>query len=103
MPTNVSQTVERLLRNFLWEGHSGGKLNYLIKWNMVSWMHEEELEDRSFDQEKAKYPNGLGPDLPMLFLSPEPKRSWKEAVEDFPLELAPFAAVCKIGLIWEGD
>lgn len=59
-------------------------------------MQEEELEDRSFDQEKAEYPNGLGTDLPMLFLSPEPKRSCKEAVEDLPLELAPFVAVCEI-------
>ena len=41
MPAKVSPIMERLLRNFFGERHLGGKLNHLVKWNMVSQMQED--------------------------------------------------------------
>lgn len=36
MPDKVVSSQERLLRNFLWEGHSGSKINHLLKWDRVT-------------------------------------------------------------------
>ncbi|TYJ99950.1 tryptophan--tRNA ligase [Cucumis melo var. makuwa] len=30
-------SLEKITRNFFWEGNSGSKLNYLVKWNLVSF------------------------------------------------------------------
>ena len=35
MPEKVISILERILRNFFWEGNKGSKLNHLVKWNMV--------------------------------------------------------------------
>lgn len=35
MPKGVLSTLERILRNFFWEGHNGSKINQLVKWETV--------------------------------------------------------------------
>lgn len=37
IPQNVAVSLEKITRNFFWEGNSGSKLNYLVKWNLVSF------------------------------------------------------------------
>lgn len=36
MPSKVIAVLERLMKNFLWEGKSGSKINHLVKWDFVS-------------------------------------------------------------------
>ncbi|KAA0031516.1 Transposon TX1 uncharacterized [Cucumis melo var. makuwa] len=36
IPQNVAVSLEKITRNFFWEGYSGSKLNHLVKWNLVS-------------------------------------------------------------------
>ena len=36
MPEKVVSSLERSMRNFFWEGHKGGKLNHLVKWEKVT-------------------------------------------------------------------
>lgn len=35
MPEKVISILERIMRNFFWEGHKGSKINHLVKWNLV--------------------------------------------------------------------
>lgn len=35
MPTWVVQTVEKLMRDFLWEGMDDGKIRHLVNWEVV--------------------------------------------------------------------
>ena len=36
MLENIASSLERSMRNFFWEGHKGGKLNHLAKWELVT-------------------------------------------------------------------
>ena len=36
IPQHVAVSLEKITRNFFWEGFSGSKLNHLVKWNLVS-------------------------------------------------------------------
>lgn len=36
VPKGVLSTLERILRNFFWEGHNGSKINQLVKWETVN-------------------------------------------------------------------
>ena len=36
IPDNVVSSLEKLMRNFLWEVHSGSKINHLATWNKVT-------------------------------------------------------------------
>lgn len=36
MPSQVSIELERMLQNFFWEGNDGGKINHLVRWNLVT-------------------------------------------------------------------
>ena len=36
MPINVASSLERLMRNFFWEGHTRSKINHLVKWAKVT-------------------------------------------------------------------
>ena len=46
LPEGVSSKLERILRNFFWEGHKGSKLSHLVNWKMVN---------------KSSLDGGLGP------------------------------------------
>jgi len=35
MPESALSSLERIMRNFFWEGNKGGKLNHLVKWDAV--------------------------------------------------------------------
>ena len=32
----MAASLERIMRNFVWEGHAGSKINHLVKWNKAS-------------------------------------------------------------------
>ncbi|TYK06564.1 hypothetical protein E5676_scaffold453G00250 [Cucumis melo var. makuwa] len=36
MPSKVVSSLKRLLRNCFWEGHSGSRINHLVKWGRVT-------------------------------------------------------------------
>ena len=36
----VAKILERSIRNFFWEGHKGGKLNHLVKWELAVKDHQ---------------------------------------------------------------
>ena len=36
MPEKVISIIERVMRNFFWEGHKGGKLSHLVRWDLVT-------------------------------------------------------------------
>ena len=36
IPAHVSTSLEKIMRNFFWEGFAGGKINHLVKWSLVS-------------------------------------------------------------------
>lgn len=35
IPEKVISNLERIMRNFFWEGRKRSKINHLIKWNLV--------------------------------------------------------------------
>ena len=35
MPKKVAVMLERIMRNFFWEGHKGGKINHLVNWEQT--------------------------------------------------------------------
>lgn len=36
MPSHVSLELDPMMRNFIWEGNSGGNVTHLVHWNLVS-------------------------------------------------------------------
>lgn len=36
MPEKIVSMLERIMRNFFWEGHNGSRINHLVKWNPVT-------------------------------------------------------------------
>ena len=36
IPAHVPTSLEKIMRNFFWEGFAGGKINHLVKWSLVS-------------------------------------------------------------------
>ena len=41
MPEKVISMLERIMRNFFWEGHKGSKINHLAKWELVTKQQSE--------------------------------------------------------------
>lgn len=41
MPEKVISILKCIMRNFFWEGHNGGKMNHLVKWELVTRSQED--------------------------------------------------------------
>ena len=41
MPEKVLSIIERSMKNFFWEGNKGGKINHLVKWELVNKAQED--------------------------------------------------------------